>query len=106
MVLDVVILSFAFGMASGVTRAVAIAVSAQQQGDDIVLTCMCGEDNPSLARLDVTGAEADGTAIDDSFANTPPAVGDTLTISDADSADGDHVELVDGSRQIVLDIVG
>ena len=101
MVLGAVITSFAFGMAAGVTRAVAIAVSTQQQGDDIILTCMGGEDNPSLARLNVTGAEADGTAIDDSFANTPPAVGDTLTISDADSADGDHVELVDGSRQIV-----
>ena len=70
---------------------------------------MGGEDNPSLARLDVTGAEADGTAIDDSFPNTPPAVGETLTIPDAGNAGSDHVvvvaELVDGSRQVVLDVV-
>ncbi len=108
-ILGAVIASFAFGMAVGVTRTVAIAVSAHQQGDDIVLTYMGGEDNPSLARLDVTGAEADGTAIDASFPNTPPAVGDVLTIPDAGNAGNDHVvvvaELVDGSRQVVLDVV-
>ncbi len=104
-----VIAPFAFRMAVGVTRTVAIAVSAHQQGDDIVLTYMGGEDHPSLARLDVTGAEVDGTAIDDAFLNTPPAVGDTLTTPDAGNAGGDHVvvvaELVDGSRQVVLDVI-
>ncbi|NLX48598.1 MAG: type IV pilin [Methanospirillum sp.] len=108
-ILGAVIASFAFGMAAGVTRTVAIAISAQQQGDDIVLTYMGGRDNPSLHRLEVTGAEADGTAIDDSFANTPPAVGETLTIPDAGNAGGDHVvvvaQLVDGSRQVILDVV-
>ena len=86
----------------------AIAVTAHQQGDEIVLTYMGGEDNPSLYSLDVTVAEADSTAIDDSFANTPPAVGDVLTIPDAGNAGGDHVvvvaQLVDGSRQVVLDV--
>ncbi|NLX48605.1 MAG: type IV pilin [Methanospirillum sp.] len=108
-ILGAVIAVFAFGMAVGVTRTVAIAVTAQQQGDDIVLTYMGGEDNPSLHRLDVTGAEADGTAIDDSFPNTPPAVGDTLRIAGAGSPENDRVvvvaELVDGSRQVVLDVV-
>ncbi|MEN6343554.1 MAG: hypothetical protein ABFC89_13460 [Methanospirillum sp.] len=50
----------------------------------------------------------DGTAITGSFANTPPAVGDTLRIADAGNPGSDHVvvvaELVDGSRQVVLDI--
>ena len=108
-ILGAVIAVFAFGMAVGITRTVAIAVTAQQQADDIVLTYMGGEDNPSLYSLDVAGAEADGTAIDDSFANTPPAVGDVLTIPDAGNAGWDHVvvvaQLVDGSRQIVLDVV-
>ena len=40
---------FAFGMAAGFTRTVAIAVSAHQEGDDIVLTYMGGKDNPSLS---------------------------------------------------------
>lgn len=61
-----------------------------------------------LYRLDVAGTEAGGTAIKDSFANTPPATGDTLTISGAGTAGNDHVvvvaKLVDGSRQVVLDV--
>ena len=108
-ILGAVIASFAFGMAVGVTRTVAIAVTAHQQGDDIVLTYMDGDDNPSLHRLEVTATAPDGIAIDDSFANTPPAVGDVLTIPDAGNAGGDHVvvvaQLVDGSRQVVLDVV-
>jgi FlaG/FlaF family flagellin (archaellin) len=108
-VLGAVIASFAFGMAADVTRTLAIAISAHQNGDDILLTYMDGRDVPSLARLVVTGEEADGTAISDSFPNTPPAVGDTLPLTGAGNPGGDHVvvvaELVDGSRQVVLDVV-
>ncbi|HIH04239.1 MAG TPA: hypothetical protein HA263_10490, partial [Methanoregulaceae archaeon] len=57
----------------------------------------------------ITGTGADGTAITGSFANTPPAIGDTLTITGAGNPGSDHVvvvaELVDGSRQVVLDAV-
>ena len=108
-ILGAVIGSFAFGIAADVTRTVAIAVSAHQEGDDIVLTYMGGKDNPSLSLLDITGTEADGTPITGSFTGTPPAVGDTLTITGAGNAGSDHVvvvaQLVDGSRQVVLDVV-
>ena len=64
---------------------------------------------PRLHALTVTGTEADGTAITGSFANTPPAIGDTLTLTGAGNPGRDRVivvaELVDGSRQVVLDTV-
>lgn len=105
--LAAVIASFTFGLAAGVTRTVAIAVSAGQAGDDIHLVYHGGEDNPRLFLLDVTGATADGTPIAGSFAGTPPAVGDTLVIPGAGTGGSDHVvvvaQLVDGSRQVVLD---
>jgi FlaG/FlaF family flagellin (archaellin) len=103
-----VIASFAFGMAAGVTRTVAIAVSAHQEGDDIVVTYEGGRDVPSLHALDVTATAEDGTAIARSFVNTPPAVGDVLTLPGAGNPGSDHVvvvaQLVDGSRQVVLDV--
>ena len=49
-ILGAVIASFAFGMAANVTRTVAIAVSATQNGDDIVLTYEGGRDVPMLYR--------------------------------------------------------
>ncbi len=108
-ILAAVIGSYAFGMSSSVTRTVAIAVSAGQQGNDIVLTYHGGRDNPMLWKLDVTGAEADGTAISVSFPNMPPAIGDTLRLPSTGNPGSDHVvvvaELVDGSRQVVLDVV-
>lgn len=107
-ILGAVIGSFAFGMAADVTRTVAIAVSAHQDGDDIALTYMGGRDVPSLHALDITGTEADGTAIAGSFAAMPPSVGDTLILPGTGNPGSDHVvvvaELVDGSRQVVLDV--
>ncbi len=107
-ILAAVISSFAFGMAAGITRTVAIAVSVHQNGDDIVLTYEGGRDVPVLYHLDITGTEADGTPISGSFADTPPTAGDTLTLPGAGSPGSDHVvvvaQLVDGSRHVVLDI--
>ena len=108
-ILGAVIASFAFGMAANVTRTVAIAVAATQDGDDVVLTYEGGRDVPVLYRLDATATAEDGTAIDGSFANTPPAVGDVLTLHGAGTTGSDRVvvvaQLVDGSRQVVLDVV-
>ncbi len=108
-ILGAVIATFAFGMAGGVTRTVVIAVSAHQQDDNIVLTLEGRRDVPMLFKLTVTGTEADGTAIAGSFANTPPVIGDTLVIPGDGNPGNDHVvvvaELVDGSRQVVLDTV-
>ena len=107
-ILAAVISSFAFGMAAGVTRTVVIAVSAHQQGDDIVLTYEGGRDVPMLYRLDITATAEDGAAIEDTFDNTPPAVGDTRTLPGAGNPGSDHVvvvaQLVDGSRHVVLDV--
>ena len=65
-------------------------------------------DAPDLDRVAATATAEDGTAISRSFTNTPPAVGDTLTIPCAGEPGSDHVvvvaELVDGSRQVVLDV--
>ena len=106
-IIAAVIASFAFGLPAGVTRTVAIAVSAQQQGDDIVLTYMGGQDSAMISRI--TGTGVDGTAITGVFPHTPPAIGDTLTLTGAGNPGRDHVvvvaELVDGSRQVVLDVV-
>ena len=54
-ILAAAISSFGVGMAIGVTRTVAIAVSAEQSGDDIVLTYMGGKDNP-LSRASMSPA--------------------------------------------------
>jgi archaeal type IV pilus assembly protein PilA len=100
--------SFTFGLAAGVTRTVAIAVAAEQSGDDVLVTYMGGRDVPSLAGLDVTATAEDGTGTNGSF-DTPPAVGDVLPLTDAGNPGKDHVvvvaQLVDGSRQVVLDVV-
>jgi FlaG/FlaF family flagellin (archaellin) len=107
-VLGAVIGSFAFGMAADVTRTVAIAVSAEQSGDGVVLTYMGGRDVPSLHALDVTVTAEDSTTVGGPFPGTPPAVGDVLTLPGAGTPGSDHVvvvaELVDGSRQVVLDV--
>ncbi|MEN6518928.1 MAG: hypothetical protein ABFC38_12250 [Methanospirillum sp.] len=88
---------------------VGIAVSAQQQGDDIVMMYQGGQDSPSLHALTVTGTEADGMAISGSFANTPPAVGDILTLTGVGNAGGDHMVVAAGlaacSRRVILDTV-
>ncbi len=108
-IIAAVIAAFASGMVTGVTRTVVIAVSAHQQDANIVRILEGSRDVPSLHALTVTGTEADGTAITGSFANTPPNVGDTLRISNAGKPGSDHVvvvaELVDGSKQVVLDVV-
>lgn len=99
--------SFTFGLAFGAPQTVAIAVRAEQQGDEIVLTCTGGEDMPALARLDVTGTCADGTGFGGSFPGTPPSAGDVLRLPGAGSQGRDHVVVaagfVDGSRHPVLD---
>ena len=106
-ILAAVISSFAFGMAAGVTRTVAIAVSAHQNGDDIVLTYEGGRDVPVLYRLDITGTEADGTAISDSFADTPPPRRHPDNLRRRQPRQrprGRRAQLVDGSRHVVLDV--
>lgn len=94
-------------MAAGVTRTVATAVSAEQAGNDIVLTYEGDRNVPTLYLLDATATAEDGATIAGSFPNTPPAAGDTLTIAGAGNPGPDHLiviaELSDGSRQVVLD---
>ena len=107
-ILAALISSFTFGLATGVTRTVAIAVSATQSGDDVLLTYEGGRDVPSLYTLEATATAEDGTAVSLPFAKTPPAAGDTLTLPGAGTPGRDRVVvvagLVDGSRQVVLDV--
>ena len=103
MVLGAVVAAFAFGMAVGVTRTVAIAVSAAQSGDELLLTYEGGRDIPSLHALEVTATAEDGTVVSGSFAGVP-AAGDTLTLFGAGTPGRDRVELVDGSKQVVPDV--
>ena len=107
-ILAALISSFTFGLATGVTRTVAIAVSATQSGDDILLTYEGGRDVPSLYTLEATATAEDGTVVSRPFANAPPAAGDTLALDGAGTPGRDRVVvvagLVDGSKQVVLDV--
>ena len=105
-ILAAMISSFTFGLATGVTRTVAIAVSATQIGDEIVLTYEGGQDVPSLHTLEVTATAEDGAANSGSFARTPPSAGDTMTLPGTPGRDRVIVVagLVDGSKQVVLDV--
>ncbi|WP_456329725.1 type IV pilin [Archaeoglobus sp.] len=108
-ILAAVIASFVFGMSSNVKRTYNVAVTAQQNGDDIVVTLNGGPDMASLENITITapsGCTWSGGGISGNT-DTDPAVGDVYTCDGGGTDGRDHVVVVgtfaDGSQQVLLD---
>jgi archaeal type IV pilus assembly protein PilA len=106
-ILAAVIAAFVFGMAGNVSKTRSVAVTAQKQGQSIVVTNNGGPDIQDLTAFNVSGQYNNGTAIS----------GQTLAITVGSSSKfpngttpqngKDHVIVTatfsDGTQQVVLD---
>jgi|Deesub1362B_J571_1020462.scaffolds.fasta_scaffold22760_2 flagellin-like protein len=107
-ILAAVIASFVFGMGSSVKKTYNVAVTAQQNGDDIVVTLNGGPDMASLQNITITtpASGCTGSGMSGNV-DTDPTVGDVYTCANAATAGRDHVVVVgkfaDGSEQVLLD---
>jgi flagellin-like protein len=128
-ILAAVIAAFVFGMGSNVGTTKTVAISANQNGNDIILTYHGGADASTLNYLKITvketedmfcfmtGGDATTEAKFSKSAAKPTStdinssvqlpVGATVVFKEKGSAQRDHVVVVgyfmDGSEQVVLD---
>ena len=104
-ILAAVIAAFVFGMASGVTKSRAVAVTARQVGtSNIVMTWVGGQDNAQVAGWNVTISPSTGGTV--TFNNNNNIVGNSTMLTGGTSGQ-DHVVVsgwfTDGSQQVLLD---
>ena len=119
-ILAAVIAAFVFGMTGSVQTTKTIAVTATQDGTDIVLTYQGGADASTLQYLKITiepsgGSQVTNTTVasNGSYTSGSTAGGDGLDVGavmrfdDVGTSGRDHVVVVghfaDGSDQVVLD---
>jgi len=104
-ILAAVIAAFVFGMASGVTKTKAVAVTARQVGStNIVVTWVGGQDNSQVLGWNVTISPSTGGTI--TFSNNNNLVGNSTVLTGGTSGQ-DHVVVTglfsDQSQQVLLD---
>ena len=101
-ILAAVIAAFVFGMAGSVSKSKAVAATARQTGNSIVVTWQGGQDNGYVSSYNVTFKDA--SAPQGSF--MPPNVGNSTGWGGGTSGN-DHVVVTanfsDGSAQVILD---
>ena len=106
-ILAAVIAAFVFGMGSGVQKTKVVAVTAAQEGTNVVLTFQGGQDANKVEGLNYTFTPSTGTAIGTTQWGThPPGVGNTTSITGATSGQDKVVATAffsDGTTQVVLD---
>ena len=103
-ILAAVIAAFVFGMASGVAKTKAVAATARQMQNDVIVTWQGGQDNPLVSGYNVSVTNATATKYATVNNNV---VGATTTCTNCGTSGQDHVVVVatfsDGSSQVVLD---
>jgi flagellin-like protein len=103
-ILAAVIAAFVFGMASGVSKTKAVAATARQVQNNIVVTWQGGQDNSMVTGYNVSISPSTGAQV--YFINLGNIVGNS-TILGGGTSSSDHVTVVgvfsDGSQQVVLD---
>ena len=101
-ILAAVIAAFVFGMAGSVSKTKAVAATARQSGNNIVITWQGGQDNGYTSNYNVSIGDA--LAPKGSF--MPPIVGNSSSFGGG-TGGNDHVVVIanfsDGSSQVVLD---
>jgi len=107
-ILAAVIAAFVFGMASGVSKTKAVAATARQLQNDVIVTWQGGQDNSLVTNYTIQATTSGGTSFGIiNVPGTPPVVGNSTKIQSAGTAGQDHVTVVanfnDGSGQVVLD---
>jgi len=101
-ILAAVIAAFVFGMGSGVQKTKVVAVTAAQEGSNVVLTYQGGQDAAKVLGLNYTfqnGARNE-------WGTHPPGVGNTTSIAGATAGQDKVVAtayFTDGTEQVVLD---
>ncbi len=102
-ILAAVIASFVFGMGSSVKKTYNVAVTAQQQGTNVIVTLQGGPDVPSLSSINVTCTDSSGTSTTATLGTT---VGSSVTLA-CGTGGADRVLVVgtfqDGTQQVLLD---
>ena len=105
-ILAAVIASFVFGMGTSVKKTYNVAVTAVQNGDNVIVTLAGGPDVQSLVGVNVTCTKAGETASTSSTSFTELSVGASVTLA-CGSGGADRVLVVgsfaDGSQQVLLD---
>ena len=103
-ILAAVIAAFVFGTASSVSRAKAVAATAKQVQNSIVVTWQGGLDNAQVRGYNVSILTSTGGSI--RWNTTSNAVGNSTTLTGGTTG-LDHVTVVgvftDGTSQVVLD---
>jgi len=104
-ILAAVIAAFVFGMASGVSKTKAVAATARQVQNQIIVTWQGGQDNPMVSGYNISiSPSGGGTPVYEIISNN--VVGNS-TASGGGTSGQDHVTVVaaftDGSQQVVLD---
>lgn len=105
-ILAAVIAAFVFGMASGVTKTKAVAATARQLQNDVIITWQGGQDNPVLASYNISVVSSTGT--NSGLVNVPNnRVGNSTKFLGYGTGGSDHVVVIanfnDGTAQVVLD---
>jgi archaeal type IV pilus assembly protein PilA len=107
-ILAAVIAAFVFGMAGNVSKTRSVAVTAQKQGQNVVVTNNGGPDIQDLSAFNVTVAYNNGsTATNPQTLST--AVGSSIKFPNGTTPQNgkDHVivtaTFTDGTQQVVLD---
>ncbi len=102
-ILAAVIASFVFGMGSGVKKTYNVAVTAQQQGTNVIVTLTGGPDVQSLSNISVTCYPSTGASSTGYLGTT---VGSSITLA-CGTGGADRVLVVatfqDGTQQVLLD---
>jgi FlaG/FlaF family flagellin (archaellin) len=105
-ILAAVIAAFVFGMASGVSKTKAVAATARQMQNDVIITWQGGQDNAQASGYNITVTNATQSWTK-SLSQSPPIVGNTTAFPGAGTSGQDHVVVIasfsDGSMQVVLD---
>jgi flagellin-like protein len=107
-ILAAVIAAFVFGMASGVSKTKAVAATARQLQNDVIVTWQGGQDNSLVTNYTIQATTSAGTSFGIiNVPGTPPVVGNSTKVTNAGTSGQDHVTVVanfnDGSGQVVLD---
>jgi len=103
-ILAAVIAAFVFGMAGGVSKTKAVAGTARQIGNNVIVTWQGGQDNAVCAGYNVSITPSTGAIV--TFDNNNCIVGNSTSLGGGTSGQ-DHVTIVgvfnDGTKQVVLD---